>query len=342
MYGKPIFCFLLGMCVLPVWGQQVVFYNQNPILGKPHDFAFVHLTDTHIGEGDEDGDYGSYGWLDEPPQGDIGYSAIRLRKTVRAINAYADSLHIKFVVVTGDITDSGERSEFLKFKEIMDELKVPYIPLIGNHDMWPYTKHDESPTPCGDSLITAIFEEQFQKAATFFTDWDNGTRTVRTINPENGTYNYFQNFSFTYKGYVFLLTDFGTRMHAEPGELGVGPQADLHDFAGGTFNWLRDQLIKHNNGKENIFLFGHWPMTKDPLVNIHLSSMVFGNMEYRKLALMLYPYRTAIAAWFCGHIHRDRIQDITLLGETEEIAKSIETAANKKLESGHFRVVKIW
>lgn len=322
--------------------QAVVYTDHQYAVGKTHNFSFIQLTDTHIGEGAPNGDFGTQGWLDEMPAGDEGNAAMRLRKLVRWINEYADSLKIKFVIVTGDITDSGERSEFLKFKEIMDELKIPYIPQIGNHDVWPYTKNDEASTPCGDSLMNDIFAGQYLRLASLFLHWDNGTRLTRNLNPETQNYNHLQNFSFECNGYTFLLTDFGTRQHAEPGELGVGPQADLHDFENGTFPWLKKQLERHHNGNENVFIFTHWPLTKDPLVNVHISSMAFSITEYGKVANMLYPYRNQVAYWFCGHIHRDKLQSITRPDEAEEIAVCIETAANKKFENGHVRVVRIW
>ena len=322
--------------------QSIIYTDHQHQNGKTHGFSFIQLTDTHIGEGAENGDYGTQGWLDEMSAGDVGNAAIRLKKSVRWINEHADSLKIKFVIVTGDITDSGERSEFLKFKEIMEGLEIPYIPLIGNHDVWPYSRNDEAATPCGDSLMNEIFSGQYIKLASTFKNWNDGTRIIKNLNPETKNYNQLQNFSFEYDGYTFVLTDFGTRHHAEPGELGVGPQADLHDFENGTFPWLRSQLLSHQNGTENVFIFTHWPLTKDPLVNVHASSMAFSLNEYAKLAKMLYPYRAQVAYWFCGHIHRDKLQNITRPDEAEEIAICIETAANKKFENGHFRVVRVW
>jgi predicted MPP superfamily phosphohydrolase len=111
-------------------------------------FRFVQLTDLHIGEGM--GDYGTEGFDDTAPAGDIGVSAQRLREAVNWINANKDPQNIAFVMITGDITDSAERSEFLKAKEILDTLTVPYIPMPGNHDIWPYTANGDAPAPVGD------------------------------------------------------------------------------------------------------------------------------------------------------------------------------------------------
>lgn len=327
----------------PFWayGQSVVYTDHNRLEGKPYDFAFVHLTDTHIGEGDADGDYGTFGWNDTLTAADEGYSAERLRKSVAWINAHADSLRIRFVVVTGDLTDSGERSEYMKFKEIMDALRVPYVPIIGNHDMWPYTRHTEAASPCGDSLLNAVFADVFTRLAHRFPGWDNGTRLTRTANPKRGNLNYLQNYSFSYHGYLFMPVDFGTRAHAERRDKGVGPQADLHDFPGGTLPWLVKQLQNRPGGRYDVFLLTHWPATKDPLVNKYFSSMAFGLGEYHTLAEALYPYRDRLAIWLSGHIHRDRSQEVAL-GDEVLIVPCIETAANKRFKDGHFRVVRVW
>jgi len=60
--------------------------------------------------------------------------------------------------ISGDIADSAEKSEMLKAKKILDKLKdpngdgnlkdgIPYIPVFGNHDVWPYTEEKEANFP---------------------------------------------------------------------------------------------------------------------------------------------------------------------------------------------------
>jgi outer membrane protein assembly factor BamB/predicted phosphodiesterase len=77
---------------------------------KPFRFAFI--SDTHIGS----------------PNGGAEED---LRRTVADINSMND---ISFVVITGDITELGKRSEILLAKEILDSLRVPYYIIPGNHD----------------------------------------------------------------------------------------------------------------------------------------------------------------------------------------------------------------
>jgi outer membrane protein assembly factor BamB/predicted phosphodiesterase len=77
---------------------------------KPFRFAFI--SDTHIGS----------------PNGGAEED---LRRTVADINQMEG---IDFVVITGDITELGTDAEIKLAKQILDELKVPYYIIPGNHD----------------------------------------------------------------------------------------------------------------------------------------------------------------------------------------------------------------
>ena len=61
----------------------------------------------------------SHGWFSD------------LRKAVTDINKRTD---IDFVVHAGDLTDCGTTREFERTRDIMNDLKVPYVAMIGNHD----------------------------------------------------------------------------------------------------------------------------------------------------------------------------------------------------------------
>lgn len=297
-----------------------------------HSYSFVHLTDTHIGEGIAD--YGTEGYIDEPPVGDVGYSAERLRKAVNWINKHADSLRIKFVIVSGDLTDSGERSEYRKAKEILDALKIPYIPMIGNHDMWPYTLAHEAPNPSGDSLLNEVFKSTFEKLQQTFPSWDNGTRLHRVWNPVSQNFNYLQNYSFRYNKQTFIMSDWGTRIPAKDELRGVGPLAETHRFKDGTFDWIDKQLAE-STADENVLIFSHHPLT--PFIRNWFS---FPDKAYKTIARMFLPHKNKVAYWFSGHYHRDSHSGITAKGK--RIGTCIETGANKKYKDGHFRLVKVW
>ena len=99
------------------------------------------------------------------------------------MNDHHEEINVNFVAVSGDLTDSGERSEFLKFKEIMSALDIPYIQLIGNHDVWPYVDGLVADRPNGDSVINELFDDVFEEAKAFFDYWDDGTRLSYAWNP---------------------------------------------------------------------------------------------------------------------------------------------------------------
>jgi outer membrane protein assembly factor BamB len=75
-------------------------------------FRFAFISDTHIGSPN-------------------GHAEADLRRTVSDINAMTD---IAFVVITGDITELGTNEEIKQARAILNELKVPYYIIPGNHD----------------------------------------------------------------------------------------------------------------------------------------------------------------------------------------------------------------
>jgi outer membrane protein assembly factor BamB/predicted phosphodiesterase len=82
-----------------------------------HTFRFALLTDLHVTHS--------------------GNAAEDLQRAVNQINASDD---IEFVLVTGDVTEEGDRESLQKAKNILDRLKVKYYAIPGNHE----TKWSES------------------------------------------------------------------------------------------------------------------------------------------------------------------------------------------------------
>ncbi|MFH1320336.1 MAG: metallophosphoesterase [Bacteroidota bacterium] len=335
-----IFLNLCNLCTGQINLPDTVIIEHNTTLScSSWQFSFVQLTDVHIGEGAPDDDYGSPGYNDTMPVGDIGDPAIRLRNIVNWLNQNANDLKIKFVIITGDLTHCGEMSEFYKFREILNSLTIPYIPLIGNHDVWPYASSVESPSPNGDSIFNTIFAEHFDTLQATFTGWDNGTRLTRVWNADQACYSYLQNFSFEYENYFFVLADFGTREHAPLFFSGVSPEAELLDFPGGTWQWFKQQIADYpSKAEKNILIFTHFPPTKDPLGPV--SAFSYG--EYDSITNYLDIYKDSIGIWFAGHLHRDKVYGVSTWDLSSTVALGAETNANKDFDDGHFRIVKVW
>ncbi|WP_134088119.1 PQQ-binding-like beta-propeller repeat protein [Olivibacter sp. XZL3] len=118
-------------------------------------FQFAHVTDTHVGSetGAED-----------------------LRRTVADINRNKE---LKFVIVSGDITEFGADDELKLAKQILDSLQIPYYAVPGNHD----ANWSES----GGNSFRQVF----------------GSET----------------FYFTYGGYRFAGTNSGPNMRMSPGQI---------------------------------------------------------------------------------------------------------------------------
>lgn len=73
-------------------------------------FKFALITDTHIGNSNNDED---------------------LYRTVKDINSSSD---IAFAIVSGDVTEFGSYNELRTAKCLLDDLKIPYYIIPGNHD----------------------------------------------------------------------------------------------------------------------------------------------------------------------------------------------------------------
>jgi predicted phosphodiesterase len=87
----------------------LLFYTAQ---SQTRSFRFAFISDTHIGS----------------PNGGAEED---LRRTVADINSLSD---VKFVVLTGDITELGTNKELELAKKLLDSLKIKYYIIPGNHD----------------------------------------------------------------------------------------------------------------------------------------------------------------------------------------------------------------
>lgn len=228
--------------------------------GEP--FAFGVLTDLHAGTGTRD--FGTPGFDDTLERLPDAPWAAAGREAVRKLNALKG--RVKFVFVTGDLTDTAERSEFLAAKRILDELEMPYIPLMGNHDVWPFTGPkldldpiggDEADAPEGDRYFEETFRDSFERAAAALPDL---ARAPRPTPSPKGKPVHFQNVAFTSGGYGFVGLDWNNRGHLPGGWEGAPANAQLFDFAGGTYRWLEGLIGSGWAARQKrVFLFQHHP-----------------------------------------------------------------------------------
>ncbi len=211
-------------------------------------FQIAVVSDIHIGEDDRDKDYGSPGWEGRAPGQDAeGAIARALRDLVSWVNENCSSERVKYVFVTGDLTASAELSELEKAKEILDLLMVPYVPLIGNHDVWPYVRDGESQASeeQSDHYFDSVFSPVYERLRND-PDVLNLQRCpvpVWNFEVSNNHYSYFQDLIFDSDvgNWRFLCLDTNTRnaagvqcLSAESQEClygGVCPQGDLYPLS---------------------------------------------------------------------------------------------------------------
>jgi len=208
----------------------------------PFGYDFVVLADCHVGEGSKCiglmEDFGTELWDDTElsPTETTDYVA-NVEACRDFINEELDDQHgydVRFVALTGDITATSERSEYQRARRILAEIdsKLFIVPLLGNHDAWPYVGN--APWP--------FFNEQSEEAVVigeFFTQAFRGVYdSLRSLLPlpnwQESPYlltatdsscedwpSYYNDFAFNYQGSKFIAADFVTREHAVTGWPGV-------------------------------------------------------------------------------------------------------------------------
>jgi len=223
-------------------------------------------------------------------------NAAKLQEAVGKINTSYPN--VKFVIVLGDLiqgeaaTAADYTTQFNNAKTALDGLKdsnnnpIPYIPIIGNHDIWcnlsggPITLPDGRIIPLYTDTTTypeAIFDQVFSPVyaglATGLPGWtkqggmplSNLYNTSRRFDNINYPSTYFQNFAFDYRDFHFVCLDFCARDDFNPYAWMSYPKnqfgyARIQQEYGnnGTIKWLETHL-QYYTGSKKIILLSHHP-----------------------------------------------------------------------------------
>jgi len=225
------------------------------------------------------------------------------------------------ILVLEDIADSGEKSEFLKAKEILDRLNdpngdgdlsdgIPYVPVFGNHDVWPHTDENEAITTLGEDYFDEIF-------------WDENATNTKLIKEilnweRDEIHKNYKNFAFNYGGINFIGLDFNSREPFMKFGKGVGSDAVLNEINKG---WLEKKLEEFKG--EPVILFAHHPIIKEKIPIDAFSIFEYSEIErILKNQLVLFD--------FGGHIHSfyDPINPLGLLPQYENANKKYDPIAS--------------
>jgi len=308
MMALPILCMGLGV------DSGYEASSSEPMIDVASDgyvpWSFAVITDLHVGR--EFGDYDGPGYNDSGTP-ISGAAASYAQDAVNEINKIAVSQGIAFVAVLGDLTETAEASQLRAAKQILDNLTVPWIPIMGNHDSWPHTDTEVAPACCPppESYFDSIMAPQYSKLATELSGWGEESPNV-TWDPEVSRDTYFQNFFFDYGGFHFVCLDFNSRLGYAAGE--------LHGFPGGTWSWFREHMEEFvqldPERSRDVIVLAHHPMRDDgdssDRLNFSASELAqfssFANDSYYTYVdasgnAQSRPYASRIWGQFAGHRH---------------------------------------
>jgi len=183
-----------------------------------------------------------------------------LLNSIRWINQNAIPRSVSFVIVTGDLTDSGENSEFIHVKNLMDSLRIPWFSVLGNHETWPYTTFkNEAPVACGDSLFDINYND-VRKSFYQKMDINDTVESSVYYDPRVKRNVILQNYSFVFKGVRFIILDLNPRYHVNKSEPGIGPEVCLHEENGGSLDFLKEHLHRASVETNMVFIISHHPV----------------------------------------------------------------------------------
>ena len=235
----------------------------------------VFMADAHVGEGCNSSKTG-YRLNDRNC-----YSVRDLRAAVERVNEIHeqnDSVPLSLVLLGGDVTASAQETEFIAARRELDRLSMPYLPVMGNHDVWTYIPDigDLTPAPSADTLFASVFQTTFER---FQCQQNFSYKNVTVYNPSHMCNSTFQSWSLSgscdvlqnnkdLQNVKVIAPDFNTRLRAPPpcpktlptGGCGVLGMAELFDFKNGTLDWFRKEVTDNTPQEiETVIFLIHQP-----------------------------------------------------------------------------------
>ena len=208
-----------------------------------------------------------------------GEHADRLNAAVDWIEANATERDIQLVVILGDICWNDG---FTIAHDALNRLTLPWVPVMGDNVI----------QTDGEATFHSTFLNQIERLSTELNDFEMAPTPV--YNPERDQESWLQNMAFSMHGVRFISADWSSReRHPLWGET-----PDLHNFEGGTWPWLTDQLESVDRAKDNnLILLSHMPLFEGP------GGLV--TEEAEQAVELLSTHQDAIWANLAGHLHVD-------------------------------------
>jgi len=192
------------------------------------------------------------------------------------------SKDIELIFVLGDIAWGGSRGNrnLGTAKKILDRLNnngITYIPVIGDNEVQ-YGCEKE---------FQEVFRPHFKILSERLENWRKAPIPVAC--------SYLQNFSFNYKDCHFVCPDFNSRKAG-------GEGAELHDFAGGSWPWFKNDIERcPKPKKENIVIMTHIGMFNTGFKVA--DRFVYSVSEMDKIKGFLNDYKDNVDSNYSGHFH---------------------------------------
>ena len=221
------------------------------------------------------------------------------------------------------------------------------IMVLGNHDSWPYSRHsdgsfNQTSTPEGDKVFANIFGDILSEKTKYLNAKTSLWPTKSVPNGDFPQYeSWFHNFVVTFPGFSsklkFLNLDWVAREDALP-EPGVGPQAELHDFIGGTLQWL-DSTLQVQSKDSKFFIMQHHPFHNRFSFSPHgqnkIMNFTFDDIQNKRVQSVMarsFPCSSFLGV-HAGHMHRwfngTAFTNYTALDESWLSLREWETPASK-------------